>query len=108
MAKWADYLISGIWFSDTPHKHVSHVMLHTDSDTDITRGTKHTKNEVIALIKKKQTVRTMTWNYTSGGWRGGALVGYESLASGEYLRTHKDATVTDNIDNLINMDWFQR
>lgn len=104
MEKWADYLISGIWFSGTgTSKYVSHVMLHIDNGDSIATGLKKTKDEVISLITAKKTVMTIKWNYSSASWSSGAIVGTEKVNGVEYLRTHKDASVSDNLDNLLQM-----
>jgi len=107
MAKWADYLISGIWFTERGNsKYISYVMLHEDLGDSVKTGTKRTKDEVIALIKNYKTVCTIKWNYNSGSWSNGALVGYEKINGVEYLRTHPDPTQTDNLDNLLHMASF--
>lgn len=36
----------------------------------------------------------------------GADVGFEKGGENEYLRTHKDKTVTNNLDNMLNMGWI--
>ncbi len=108
MAKWADYLVSGVWFKEIGNsKYVSHVMLHEDlGDTVRIPGVKRTKDEVINLIKSNKAVYTIKWNYDSANWSKGAQVGYERINGVDYLRTHPDASVTDNLDNLLRMVSF--
>lgn len=103
MAKWADYLISGVWFSGGT-KNVSHVQIHVDNGDSIGPGQKRSSAEVIASIKAGRTFKTIVWNYSSGAFNPGAEVGYVTEGGREYLRTHRDRTVTDNLDNMLNMD----
>ena len=107
MAKWADFLISGVWFSDVPHKHVSHVMLHEDSETNFYKGRKKTRQEVVILIKSGKVVNTIKWNYSSASWSNGARVETMGIGGVDYLRTHKDATTSDNLDNSLSMSIFE-
>ena len=108
MAKWADYLISGIWFTQIGNsKYVSHVMVHVDNgDTISTPGKKWTKDEAIAAIKNGKSFCTIRWNYNDAAWNIGAAVEYERVGGVEYLRTRKDASSADNLDNLLRMTTF--
>ncbi len=102
MSKWADYLISGVWFTTQNNsKRISHVMLHADSDSGFEHGIKTSESEVIKLLKNKKSVITITWNYP--GWQKGAAVTYETVQGQEYLRTVANATTKDNLDNSISM-----
>jgi hypothetical protein len=105
MSKWADYLISGVWFTTQNNsKRISHVMLHTDSDNTFEKGIKTSESEVIKLLKNKKSVITITWNYPE--WRQGAEVTYETVQGQEYLRTGANATTKDNLDNSVDMHAF--
>lgn len=107
MAKWADYLISGVYFGTrNGSKYVSHVQLHLDTDNGVEAGAKTIEAEVIKKLKAGYTVKTMLWNYSTGNFSQGAAVSYQKVGNYEYLRTHKDGTVTDNLDNMLNMDWI--
>src|SRR5664279_194905 len=106
-AKWADYLISGVWFINSDSaKRVSHVQIHPDSENGLGNGERKTEAEVIKLLKAGYTIKTIVWNYEKGTFNQGADVGFEKVGQNEYLRTHKDRTVTNNLDNMINMDWL--
>jgi hypothetical protein len=106
MPKWADYLISGIWVSKHPHSHVSFVFLHEDTEGGFKAGIKKSEAEVIKLIKAGYSVKTIEWNYKNAGWIQGADVGRLTVDGTEYLRSHKDKKVIDNLKNLIRMDDF--
>jgi hypothetical protein len=105
MAKWADYLISGVWFQqDENHRHVSYVNLHVDSDSNFGLGKKTSKEDVIALIERGKTVKTIRWVYQNRSWNQGALVEVFHLNRKKYLRTVPDASESDNLDNMLPMD----
>jgi hypothetical protein len=108
----AEYFISGVWFSTSgTSKRITHVMLHEGKLPNITKGLKTPESEVIKLIEafEKNIVTTIKWGYNSVTWIRGAIVGVETEKISKNLgikrlRTHKDASVTDNLDNLINME----
>ncbi|MDB4926326.1 DUF3892 domain-containing protein [Mucilaginibacter sp.] len=107
MAKWADYLISGAWFAETAtSKYISHVMLHVDNDEAGGVGHKRTKDEVIMLLKNNKTVCTIKWNYSDSSWSLGAWIGFESVDGIEYLRSHPDNSIANNLDNSLPMAAF--
>ena len=107
MAKYADYLISGVWFSTSGNsKRVTHVLLHKDDEKDFEKGKKATEAEVIKLIDQGHSVVTVIWDYSKGLLKKGADVNYEKKGGEKILRTHKDRTVTDNLDNMLNMGWL--
>ena len=103
MAKWADYLISGVWFIPGT-KIVGSVQVHVDNGDSVGAGQKTTSAEVISAIKAGRSFKTIVWNYSSGAFNQGADVGYVTENGKQYLRTHRDGTVTDNLDNMLNMD----
>ena len=108
MAKWADFLISGVWFRDTANsRYISHVILHLDKEDSMDLGEKQIKDTVIQLIKKKYSVITIKWDYKTATWVPGGPAGYEKIDGIEYLRTDPDALVTDNLVNLIDMEYFK-
>lgn len=100
--KMATYYISGVWF--TENNTITHVNLHPSSNNNLGKGTKTVESTVISLIENKHVVRTVTWNYTTAKWREGADVKVVELNGKKYLRSQKDSTVRDNLDNLIRMN----
>ena len=100
MAKSANYFISGVW-KDTSDR-ITDVMLHTVNDNDSFEfGIKTTESRAINLLKSNRTIKTITWDYPD--WSLGASVTYVTIGNNEYLRTVANCTVTDNLDNSINM-----
>ena len=106
MAKNADYLISGVWFSSGSSKRITHVFLHVDTKDGFNSGVKKTEAEVIKLIDAGYSIKTMDWNYQGGVFDIGEDVGYEEKGNQKILRTHRNGTVIDNLDNLLNMGWL--
>lgn len=96
MEKWADYLISHVKKDNLDR--VTHVLLHTDNGESVSCIGTHSKDEVIALLKKNKKINTITWNYPN--WNNGAAVGHVRYQWGEYLRTDRNKTEKDNLDNL--------
>lgn len=97
MEKWADYLISHV--DRDSNGNVLKVLLHIDYGETASRGSVKTKNEVINLLKTGYTVETTLWGYPK--WQRGAKVHYVTDGSNEYLRTNRNRTDKDNLDNLI-------
>jgi hypothetical protein len=97
MAKWADYLISHVGRDSSGN--VLKVLLHTDNGENVSTGIVRTKEEVIALLKKGYSIKTMIWIYPN--WKQGAEVQCIKGTYGEFLRTDSNKTDSDNLDNLI-------
>ncbi len=104
MTKWADYVITGVWFSG---EHISYVMLHEDTEKNIASpGQKTSREKVVQLINGGKKIVTTQWNYETAKWQKGADVGYETKGSVDYLRSHKDKVINNNLDNLPRMEYF--
>ncbi len=102
----ANYAISGVWFRESRKgsEHISHVMLHDVTSTGvISKGTKVDTVTVIRLLLTK-SISTIKWNYKDGVWQWGAKVSTEVRSNTTYIRTIPDGDVTNNLDNIINMD----
>ncbi|MDR6158162.1 hypothetical protein QF023_001678 [Chryseobacterium sp. SLBN-27] len=97
MEKWADYLISHV--ERDSNGNVLRVLLHIDNGDTVLKGYVKTKDEVIDLLKKGFTVETTIWGYPK--WQRGAIVHYVRVGSYEYLRTNRNKTDKDNLDNLM-------
>lgn len=97
MEKWADYLISHV--SKDSNGNILKVLLHVDYGEKVSSGIIKTENEVIDLLKNGYTVETTLWIYPN--WSRGAKVHYVREGSYEYLRTTRNKTDNDNLDNLI-------
>lgn len=102
----ASYFISGVWKDNNGR--ITHVFVHPyDQQNNVFNpGTKQTEAAVIAAIRLGHTYQTLNWSYTDVSWRIGASVGVVQEGGTTYLRTARDASVQDNLDNLINLQGF--
>lgn len=102
MAKWADYLISGVW-KDKDGR-ITDVMLHEDSENHFFKGKKTEVATVIGLIKSGKKIITITWNYPSR--YSATSVKIVDEFGREYLRIISNETEKDTLDNSIRMEYF--
>ncbi|WP_439480618.1 DUF3892 domain-containing protein [Chryseobacterium aquaticum] len=94
-----NYFISGVWKDS---ERITHVMLHKKQpDGSLNCGIKASEKHVVELLKKGERVCTITWKYP--GWYIGAEVDYIESDKNEFLRTDRNDTAIDNLDNLISM-----
>jgi hypothetical protein len=100
----ADYRISGVWKDNNGV--ITHYALHKPSTTGYYRAEKKTKSQVLSILDTGNTVKTWVWNYASSSWKDGQTVHPVGTGSNRYLRTDRDNTQRDNLDNLINAAWF--
>lgn len=103
-----EFVITGVWFEHTPFrsKHISHVLLNKVINDKIEKGIKESELYVIGLLDLNYTIHTCLWDYKNSGWIKGALVTDEQIGLHRNLRTVRNSKVTDNLDNLINMQSF--
>ena len=101
------FAITGVWFKENKKgpEHISHVMLHGMNENSILTGKKTDKDSVVALLKSN-VIKTLKWDYKNGHWVWGAQVTFETRNGIHYLRTVPDSDVTNNLDNLINLEIF--
>ena len=102
----ATFYVTGVW--KTGDK-ITHVMLHSiNANNTLNKGVKTAEQTVINQINRVggDIVYTLTWNYTDASWTTGAQVLVVREGYGEILRTHRDKTVKNNLDNLIRMESF--
>jgi hypothetical protein len=104
MAVHPNYFISGVWKNDRGI--ITDVFLHLNTENGFKGGKKSTEASVIALLKANQTISTIRWDYSSAKWKRGASVIIVREGNTEFLRTQKDATVIDNLDNMIKMNGY--
>jgi hypothetical protein len=102
-----NYFITGIW--KNADQTISDVFLHrnvhdvVNNKNSFQPGIKTSEAQVIRLIKSNNGIWTLRWNYSNKSWIAGAKVEAITIGSREFLRTHKDAQIVDNLENMINM-----
>lgn len=104
MAVPPNYFITGVWRTDVGV--ITDVFLHLNTSTGFNAGKKTPETVVIQLLKANNTIMTLKWNYQTASWKRGANVIIVKEGNKEFLRTIKDATVEDNLDNMIKMNGF--
>lgn len=104
MAVPPNYFITGVWKTDAGV--ITDVFLHLNTPTHFESGKKTPEAAVIQLLKANKTVMTLKWNYMTASWKRDAYVTVVKEGNKEFLRTVKDATVEDNLDNMIKMNGY--
>lgn len=101
MTKWADFLISGVRFN-AEETHIDEVEVHRDLGETIEDATATVHRlTVVKNIENKITYITISKSKTDPkSWVKGQEVGVFPYDGNKYLRTYKDGTPTDNLDNL--------
>ena len=102
----ANYYISGVVFTaENNSRKISHVSVHACSEEiAVSKGVLIPEAEVVKMIKEEHVVKTMRWDYANAVWEEGAKVIIENLDGEEKLRCLKNATVMDNLENLIDLN----
>lgn len=99
------FRISGVW--KDANNVITHYAFHKVGDNSISRGTKTSKAQAIALLETYgNKATTWVWNYTQAGWTVGEDVEVVNGYTGKYLRSNPDNKLTDNLSHLIDFDWI--
>jgi len=100
----AIYRISGVWKDGET---ITHYAFHTIANGTISRASKKTKVQAVALVEAPEnTTTTYMWNYKDAHWIIGEAVSVVNGANGKFLRSHPDGKVSDNLGHLIDYDWI--
>jgi hypothetical protein len=100
MAKWADYLISEVRYVVTvATRHIASVKVHEDKGEQVGGSTVWTRKDVINAIDLKTTFFTIT-KTEKGEWKKGAAVEKIQISNEWYIKTERDNTKKDNLENL--------
>lgn len=98
MAKWADFAISAVRFN-AAHTHIDRVKVHTDDGESIGAASEHSRQDVVAAIKRGISFISVFKNH-EGKWRQGQPVYIAKINGQEFLKTVENATEADNLDQL--------
>ena len=105
MENW-DYYISGVWKVKMGDKeYITDVFLHTTKH-GFGKGVKTGKGDIVGLLKGGARITTITWNYHLTQWRYGAEVEFDDEGGETSLHTHEEASIFDNIESLIQMQYI--
>jgi Protein of unknown function (DUF3892) len=99
MAKWADYLISGVHYTITDKKiSISHVHVHEFKNDSVGGVLTLTRGEIINKIDNHNTFKTIFKN--DGQWEPGEDVRKVKTHIYYYLRTDSNNKEEDNLGDL--------
>ena len=96
MAKWADYCISKVRYSQQ-HSRIIKAFVHKDLGETIGRGEEWTREDVVSLIEDGYQVITIM---RDDKWKKGQEVQIVMVGGSKYIRTNKDQIKADNLENL--------
>jgi hypothetical protein len=99
MAKWADYLISGVKYSTGTKTYISNLRVHEDEGDKVGTSSELSKNEVVKKINSNYTFVTIFKN-SEGRWSKGEDVRVYSRNGSSYLRTDSNSIEEDNLGEL--------
>lgn len=99
MAKWADFLISGVKFNDL-RTHIESLEVREDLGETVGSPNMIARLKVVENIEKGITYMTIFRNSTTNKWDAGQEVRIIVVDNQKYLRTDRDKTPKDNLDNL--------
>lgn len=98
MDKWADYAIYAVRYN-TEHTHIAMVRMHADNGDAFSPETvEWTRQNVVAAIKRGTSFVTVF--FRDGQWKMGRPVRIIEIKGVEYIKTLKDNTAADNLDEL--------
>jgi len=98
MAKWADYCISAVRYTQDGAK-IALVRVHRDTGESISASEDMSRDRAISLLRAKSTFCTILKN-SEGKWLKGADVSLVGSWPNEYIRTDKNNTTRDNLGSL--------
>ncbi len=98
MAKWADYVITAVRFNDK-HTHIDRVRAHKDNGESLEAPQEYTRQTVVTAINDGLTFVT-AFKASDGQWKKGEEVFIVHIHGTAYIKTKRDNTTRDNLDNL--------
>ncbi len=97
--------ISGVWKESNGE--ITHYAVHERTTSGFSLGKKTSKQQAIRMVKNPHNkVKTWTWNYQLATWLEGEDIMVVNGKNGEYLRSHPDKKVTDNLGHLVDCSWY--
>ena len=98
MAKWADYVITEVKFN-AKHTHIDKVRAREDNGETLESAQEYARQDVVKAINKGTTFVTAFKN-NDGKWNKGEDVFVIEINGADYIKTKRDNTANDNLDNL--------
>jgi hypothetical protein len=98
MAKWADFGISAVRFN-ARHTHIDTVKAMPDNGETFGPVAIVSRQDVARQVKQDTTFVTI-FKDAAGNWAKGQQVYIVVIHGSEFIKTVRDATPVDNLDNL--------
>ena len=98
MAKWADYLISGVRYN-AKRTHIDMVKVHQDLGDTVGTAVDTPRATIVASIRSGNSYMTI-FKGTNGNWKKGQDVRIIRVGNEEFIRTDANAIASDNLENL--------
>ena len=98
MAKWADYVITEVKFNEK-HTHIDKVKAREDNGETLGSAQEHARQNVVKAINNGTTFVT-AFRSNDGKWQKGEDVFVIRISGADYIKTKRDNTAKDNLDNL--------
>ena len=98
MTKWADYVITEVKFN-SKHTHIDKVRAYDDKGDSLGSLQEYTRQNVVRAIDDGTTFVTAFKN-NAGKWNKGEDVFVIEIGGTDYIKTKRDNTAKDNLDNL--------
>ncbi|MCB2141249.1 DUF3892 domain-containing protein [bacterium] len=99
MAKWADYCISAVRYNED-ETHIVKVKVHADEGETIGSASEWKREDVVSAIERGNTLITILENADGKKWVIGQEVHIIKMNGNKFIRTDKNATASDNLENL--------
>ena len=96
MAKWANYLVSAVHYTDNTKKYISQLREHNNDGNSVGTGRICTKENVIKNIEAGYSYCTIMKN-NEGNWSKGEEI---MVFKRKYLKTKPNNIEEDNLGNL--------
>lgn len=97
MSKWADYLITGVRYNE---EHTFIIVAELRKDKGGTVGNPQNRSREFIIYAIENGTTFVTAIESKSGWLKGADVGILTVDDVEYIRTDKNETKRDNLENL--------
>lgn len=98
MAKWADYGISAVRYSDG-HQHIACIRAHRDNGDSIGLEEIYERSQVVAAINRGTSFVTILKSGESK-WLKGQPVIVVRINGVDYIKTTNNSQANDNLENL--------
>jgi hypothetical protein len=97
VAKWADYAITRVRFNDK-HTHIDRVKIREDKGDSLGDEEERARSQIVSAIDSGTTFVSAFEN--NGKWQKGQEVFVVEIHGERYMKTVRDDTKKDNVDNL--------